>query len=401
MPAVDVGDWLEAHAKRADFLWGKRLSANDTQATRGHQAGPHIPKHIIFEFLPELNVSSERNPKVEFDVTVDSHFDQRKVTATWYNNKITDGKTRDEARITNWGGSDSPLLDPENTGSVLVFAVYRSSPQHPPRLHVWVCIDTEEEDTVSDLIGLVAPGRPRRWPRIRDGAIRVGPCFLEPDELPAAWLDQYPSGQEMLAKIIELRPALSQGMDSRLATRWKCGSDLYESLEEAVELPRIREGYTSVDEFSSHALSVLQRRRSRAGGILELNVRQILIEENLKEGMDFDYQKRTEGRSKPDFIFPNISAYHDPNFPRDRLRMLAVKTTLKDRWRQILREANRIEEKHLLTLEDGLTDNQFAQIQDARVKLVVPEAHRRKFKEEMRVHIETLEDFIGEVSGLA
>ena len=201
----------------------------------------------------------------------------------------------------------------------------------------------------------------------------------------------------MLAKVIEINPARYEGVDKRLIARWTCGSDLYESLEEAVELPRIRAGYDSVTQFSRHALSVLQRRRSRAGGILELNVRQILLEENLREGVDFDYKKKTEGRSEPDFLFPNAVAYHDQGFPNEHLRMLAVKTTLKDRWRQILMEADRIPDKHLLTLEENLTPSQFEQIQGAGIKLVVPESHRQKFDAGMREHISSLESFIGDL----
>ena len=35
--------------------------------------------------------------------------------------------------------------------------------------------------------------------------------------------------------------------------------------------------------------------------------------------------------------------------------MLAVKSTCKDRWRQILAEADRLPVKHLLTLEPGIS----------------------------------------------
>lgn len=52
--------------------------------------------------------------------------------------------------------------------------------------------------------------------------------------------------------------------------------------------------------------------------------------------------------------------------------MLAVKTTMKDRWRQILNEANRVEHKHLLTLQDGISETQFKEMVEAKVTLVVP-----------------------------
>jgi hypothetical protein len=49
--------------------------------------------------------------------------------------------------------------------------------------------------------------------------------------------------------------------------------------------------------------------------------------------------------------------------------MLAAKTTVKDRWRQVLNEANRIETKHLLTLQEGVPEGQFTEMQDAKVNL--------------------------------
>jgi hypothetical protein len=54
--------------------------------------------------------------------------------------------------------------------------------------------------------------------------------------------------------------------------------------------------------------------------------------------------------------------------------MLAAKTTCKDRWRQILNEADRIPAKHLLTLQEGVSEGQFREMNDAGVRLVVPRA---------------------------
>ncbi len=39
--------------------------------------------------------------------------------------------------------------------------------------------------------------------------------------------------------------------------------------------------------------------------------------------------------------------------------MLATKARCKDRWCQILNEADRIERKHLLTLRQGVSESQF------------------------------------------
>jgi hypothetical protein len=66
----------------------------------------------------------------------------------------------------------------------------------------------------------------------------------------------------------------------------------------------------------------------------------------------------TENRYKPDFLFPGIAEYKDTSFDDARLTLLGAKSTLKDRWRQVLAEANRINDKHLLTLEPRISENQ-------------------------------------------
>jgi len=75
--------------------------------------------------------------------------------------------------------------------------------------------------------------------------------------------------------------------------------------------------------------STLQRRRSRAGLALENHMEQIFRE----HAITYTRGGITEGRLKPDFIFPGITHYHDATFPENALTMLAAKTTCKDRWR--------------------------------------------------------------------
>ena len=81
------------------------------------------------------------------------------------------------------------------------------------------------------------------------------------------------------------------------------------------------------------------------------------------------------GRAAP-VLFPSAEAYHDSTFPSERLKMLAVKTTCRDRWRQILNEADRIPAKHLLTLQEGVSESQFREVTGAGVqaRTSVPES---------------------------
>ena len=72
-------------------------------------------------------------------------------------------------------------------------------------------------------------------------------------------------------------------------------------------------------------------------------------------------------------------------------------TTCKDRWRQILNEASRIETKHLLTLQEGISENQFREMSEAGVQLVVPLPLVGKYPESVQPYLQSLESFIGDV----
>ena len=90
----DIEVWLEKHISNDWYCYVKRLSGNDTQLTGGHQAGPYIPKKIIFDLFPSLQLSGKLNPRVDFQVVVDSHnTPEHSVNAIWYNNKVVDGGT--------------------------------------------------------------------------------------------------------------------------------------------------------------------------------------------------------------------------------------------------------------------------------------------------------------------
>lgn len=77
--------------------------------------------------------------------------------------------------------------------------------------------------------------------------------------------------------------------------------------------------------------------------------------------------------------------------------MLAVKTTCRDRWRQILNEAERVPAKHLLTLQEGVSEAQFGEMTRAGVQLVVPAGIMKNFPTTVQPHLQTLESFIGDV----
>lgn len=403
MATIDLIEWINTYSKPNIYWYIKRLSANDTLANGTHQAGPYIPKEILFSIFPELDKPELENPEVRFNAAIDSHMDFRTVRAVWYNNKNRGG-TRNETRLTNFGGSSSPLLDPESTGALTVFAFDCSNESQSAECHIWVCNNEIEEDLFEDKIGPVEPGKWKLWSY--DKCLVMSQqnickdticCRLSKTEMPESWLTNFPSGDEIIQKVIELRPLNGQTPDLKIIKRRECEYELFQSIEECHTLPIIKQGFSSINEFINCAQTVLQRRKARSGRSLELHTFNIFEEEGLRHGIDFSHQPESEKGKRPDFIFPSQKAYHNIAFSSGNLRMLAVKTTCKDRWRQILNEADRIKVKHLFTLQEGLSINQFNEMKDANVKLVVPASLIKFYPTQIQSELQTLESFIGDI----
>ncbi|WP_082737501.1 MULTISPECIES: type II restriction endonuclease [unclassified Blastomonas] len=406
MPVGDLVEWLDEYGGPGFVWYVKRLSANDTLANGSNQAGPYVPREVLFDLYPALNQPAVKNPDVWFDLYVDSHSDLKRVRAVWYNNKLHDKPQggRNETRLTNLGGQASALLDPESTGALTVFAFNQINPPRMPDCHVWVCRHETEEDLVEDRVGPVEPGKWLLWPPAQPGLLHLlqmppvrANCWLDDNEIPAQWRAKFPSGADIINKAVELRADAALDPDKRLIRRRECEFEIFRSVERAIELPFIQAGFATVDEFIARAQTILQRRKARSGRSLELHARAIFLEERLVEGTHFAHQPESERGKRPDFLFPSADAYRDANFPADRLRMLAVKTTCKDRWRQILNEADRIPAKHLLTLQEGVSEPQFREMTNAGVQLVVPTDIIGTYPRDVRPHLQTLESFIGDV----
>ena len=396
MPLIDLTDWIqENHFAQDGVVWCvKRLSANDTLATLGHQAGTYMPRDFMFEVFPEIERPRDENPDAEFDLYIDSHADHRSVRAIWYNQK-----SRNEVRITRLGGARSALLDPNSTGALAIFSFNPAPGRSDQECHVWVCDSAPEEDVVLDTIGWVEPGTFRFAGRrgYADLATSNRDCRLGPDDIPPNWLNKFPDANTLLNKVIELRPLDGLDPDERLIRRRDCEYEMFQSVEGAVALPVVLQGFGSMDDFIAFAQTTLQRRRVRSGRSLELHTRQIFVEEGLSEHQDFTHGAESESGKRPDFLFPSKACYDDPNYPTDRLRMLAVKTTCRDRWRQVTTEADRIPTKHLLTLQQGVSNGQFAQMKSSNIQLVVPAGLIDSYPSSLHPELTTLESFIGDL----
>lgn len=404
MALADLADWIQVFARPENVFFLKRLSANDTLASGANQAGPYFPRQLLFSQFPSIANSNVQNPDEHIEAIVDSHSQQMTVRAIWYNNRLFGG-TRNEARITNWGGISSPVLDPSNTGAIAIFAFCELGGRR--QLRVWVCRSIEEEDLASERFGPVEPGIPVAWAS-QQGRLDIGEsalkgpsdCRLLKGEVPAAWLLNFPSGADLIEFAVRRRNLSALPIDDRLLERRKCEFEVFKSVEEAFEGPIIAQGFDSIDEFVARAQTILQRRKSRSGRSLELHVCRILSEEGFVEGESFSHQPESEPGKRPDFLFPSESAYKDKTFDAAKLRLLASKTTCKDRWRQVINEGDRIPVKHLLTLQEGVSVGQMEEMSAAGVKLVVPRRLIPSYPTEIRDQLYTLEGFVKEVRSL-
>lgn len=155
----------------------------------------------------------------------------------------------------------------------------------------------------------------------------------------------------------------------------------------------VTEGKVDVDAFIQFSLSVHNRRKSRAGLSLENHIEALLKNQNIL----YSHTPITENKSKPDFIFPGIEAYKDMKYPHIYLTMLGAKSTCKDRWRQVLSEADRIEKKHLLTLESAISENQTNEMMDKKLQLVLPLPLHETYTMAQRSWLYSVKMFLEEV----
>jgi hypothetical protein len=146
----------------------------------------------------------------------------------------------------------------------------------------------------------------------------------------------------------------------------------------------------NTDAFLKLSLSVQNRRKSRAASALENHLEQLFYDNSIT----YSRNAITENKHKPDFIFPNITHYHNLLFPESRLTMLGAKTTCKDRWRQVVNEASRTSTKHLLTLEPRISENQTAEMEREKIQLVVPFTLHETYSKHQRKWLMKVSDFV-------
>ncbi|MEL7656528.1 MAG: type II restriction endonuclease [Bacillota bacterium] len=363
----------------------KFLAANDTGKTGGHQSGIYIAKNAIKILFNEPGIRGEKkvrdvNIKWQDDFSTSSHF-------IYYGEK-----TRNEYRITTFGRS-FPFLRVEHTGDL--FVLIQFSPED------YAAYILQSEDEINDFLDAFGMSPADTGRLIQKGDIplekKVETAFSQFIE---SLKGDFPSSSEMSSAarrifndIYNHQERIIEDPDCKLID-W---IDMEYSLFRKIEFSRygklIEQGFSSVEEFIQLANMVLNRRKSRAGKSLEHHL-SALFDGN---SLPYTSQPVTEGNKRPDFLFPGEVAYHDMNFSDNKLVFLGAKTTCKDRWRQIINEANRIKVKHLFTLQQGISSQQLNEMASEHVILVVPKPYLIAYPPESRGSIWTLNKFISYV----
>lgn len=144
--------------------------------------------------------------------------------------------------------------------------------------------------------------------------------------------------------------------------------ELFRALEHREVAGRLEAGFAAVEDFLTYSLSVQNRRKSRMGHALQNQLAALFDLRDIR----YTAQAVTEGKASADFLFPGKAQYHNAAYPDSLLVFLGAKSTCKDRWRQILSEADRIPQKHLCTLEPGISPDQTDEMRSRQVRLVLP-----------------------------
>lgn len=238
-----------------------------------------------------------------------------------------------------------------------------------------------EDESIDFLAALLLDelGLPQPQPPATDDNARIA-------ELAERLIAEYPEGLPAGVTISQLiqREFLDVSVlddPDQAITRWiEAEAALFRTWEDALIASRIKGGFLTeqntpdVEGFREFTMRIRQSRVSRAGGALQHHVARVLRDHRIR----FDAQAKIDDGERPDFLIPGRYEYENLSWPASDLRMLAVKYTAKDRWRQVLAEAKRISPKHLLTLEGSVSDAQLRLMASASLILVVPKPLHRE-----------------------
>ncbi len=361
----------------------KFLSANDTGATGGHQSGILISKSAIEMMFSRHELAQAGIPKRTIKIKWQDDFETESCF-TYYESK-------NELRITRFGRG-FPFLKPEQTGALFVFTKQNDTD------YSGYFLETDDDiEEFLDTFG-ISPTETNSLIDVQRVSAETQEKLSIQEFINDLTVD-FPASDVMSAaaraieeKVYDHTEYIRLNPDEKIISWTNIEYALFRALEYARYGEIITKGFQSVDEFVRVANVVLNRRKSRAGKSFEHHLSAIF------DGNCIEYSSQavTEGNKKPDFLFPSQEAYHDYGFSVDYIVSLAAKTTCKDRWRQVLNEADRLRDKpkYLCTLQQGISGAQMDEMQAENVILVVPKPYIVTYPKDRRDRIWTLTRFL-------
>ena len=357
----------------------KVISPPDAGVSRSNQSGMYLPKSA-WRFFTAAAPVEEENYREPVQICWP---DERKTAAvvSWY------GKgSRSEFRLTRLGESwesdavgDLLVLVPQGKG---IFLAHR--------------LRTDEEAAEFCTALGIEPGQ--RWgfyEKAPDAKIAASGTLEEWATREAGKHDTFPTGRAMaeLARqaVREWQPAvLTKSADHRLMAWIEAEYTIYRAMERRICNAQVTQDFTNIDDFLSAASTIMNRRKSRAGHSLEAHTGHLLTE----CGITFEAQAVIDGKVRPDVLFPGKAAYDTPGHPVDNLVILGLKTTCRDRWRQVLNEGKRLPLKHLLTLQPAMSRAQLQEMHEASLQLIVPAPLHRAYDVPEGYRLLSVEEFV-------
>ncbi len=366
------------------IAFSKFITANDTGKTGGHQSGFHIHKHswqLFFETPGEKGKNKDILIKIKWqnDFETDSRFIYYGVG------------TRDEYRLTRFGRG-FPFLGENNVGDLLVIA--KKTDKY---YEAFVLSSDEDIEEFFSAFGISSTETNRILPKSTELTVEVKLKRLFYQFIQRLTVDFPPTislatgAREIFYEAFDLSSKIVLTKPDNEILNWIATEfDLFKAIENDRYGNIIKNPFPSVDDLIKTANTILNRRKSRAGKSLEHHLSEVF---NVWK-LPYASQVTTEENKKPDFIFPSIDTYFSEPIGSSKLVFLGAKTTCKDRWRQIVGEADRIPNKHLFTLQQGISGNQLKEMKSSRVTLVVPKPYLTSFPKEHREDIWTLDKFL-------
>jgi hypothetical protein len=346
----------------------KFISPNDAGLTGSHQCGFYMPVPVWAMYTPHP-------PKA-------GRNDKHPVAILWQDGRITEsvitwyGAAKHEYRLTRFG-RDFPFLNADMVGDLLVLI--------PKSLNEFIAYVFDYDEDIEELQSALGVESFQNWGVYQNGvASKVeseDECVARLIRKSAGVYADFPSGdafseaarkvlQACLKNLSELTP------DEALMRAIETEYQLFQSVERVV-CQNLVAGrlFRSIDEFIQTALTILNRRKARAGRSFENHVEYLLT----KAGIPHKMRPALGTDGRPDILIPSEEAYSDLSWPESGLFVIGLKTTCKDRWRQVLNEGRRVKAKHILTLQQGITANQLKEMQEAGVSLIVPKALHNRY----------------------